>query len=97
GVGRGRADVVEEGGRQVVGREAALGGQSTGETVLVLQAEDSALHVGIRVTEGAAGGKESGAATSPRRGVGGAPRAGCGGTSGVPCRGRARPPRDRAP
>jgi len=41
-------DLLEEVPRDVVGRQATLAVQGAGETVLVLEAEDPALHLGWR-------------------------------------------------
>src|SRR5437870_2674580 len=54
--------------------------------VLVLEAEDAALHLGLSLAR----------PTSVRPGVGSAPRAGCAGTCAAPSSGPTRPPRDRA-
>ena len=62
GVAGARDDLLEEVPRHVVGRQAALAVQGAGETVLVLEAEDPALHVGLRVAGERPGGKDSGEA-----------------------------------
>src|SRR5438270_55065 len=86
GVAGARDDFLEQVPRDVVGRESTLTVQRAGEAVLVLEAEDPALHAMPSVAR----------TTSPCPGVGSAPPAGCGGTCGAPCCGRARRPPDRA-
>src|SRR5881296_3128475 len=79
-------DFLEEIPRDVVGREAPLAVEGAGQAVLVLEAEDAALHLDLSLAR----------PTSVRPGVGSAPRAGCAGTCAAPSSGPTRPPRDRA-
>src|SRR2546425_629719 len=79
-------DFLEEIPRDVVGREAPLAVEGAGQAVLVLEAEDAALHLDLSLAR----------PTSVCPGVGSAPRAGCAGTCAAPSCGPARPPRDRA-
>ncbi len=95
-------DFLEEVSRDVVGGQPALAVQGAGEAVLVLEAEDPALHVDFRVAGERPGGKKPLAGSWPagsisiRSTAGGALRRGCGGTYGAPWCDRAPRPRGRA-
>src|SRR5262245_58250346 len=69
GIARARDDLLEEVAGDVVGREAPLAVEGTGQAVLVFEAEDAALHVVISLTGAGAEGNYSGAprATIPGR------------------------------
>src|SRR6185503_21288771 len=71
GVAGARDDLLEQVPRHVVGRQAALAVQGTGEAVFVLEAEDPALHVGFRVTGERPRGKShsEGASAAPPAGA----------------------------
>src|SRR2546425_5415908 len=86
GVPRARDHLLEQIPRDVVGRQAPLAIEGAGQAVLVLEAEDAALHLGLSLAR----------PTSVCPAVGSAPRAGCAGTCAAPSSGPARPPRDRA-
>ena len=60
GVARSRDDLLEEVAGDVVGREPALAVEGTGQAVLVLEAEDAPLHVGLSLTGERAEGNYSG-------------------------------------
>ncbi len=66
GVARPGDDLLEQVAGDIVGREAALAVEGTGQAVLVLEAEDAPLHVGISLTGERAEGNYSGGGSTRR-------------------------------
>src|SRR5215469_5331048 len=65
GVARSGNDLLEKIASDVVGRQAPLAVEGAGQAVLVFEAEDATLHVGISLTGAGAGGNYSGTGYVP--------------------------------